>query len=126
MRILRDEDLRAWVAEDDPRQGRVLVVPADHERANEVLATRMEDVQRLAERMREASGDRRPSEPDAARPRPLVMERFASMGWLIGLVLAPLLVVTLAQTVQSLRVVLVVLAVGLAALVAGRAWSRRR
>lgn len=127
VRVLRDEGLRAWVAEDDPRQGRVLVVPADQARANEVLTARMEDVQHLAERLREASGERRAdSADDDPRARPLVMERFASMGWLLGILLVPLLVVTLAQTVQSRAVVLVVLAAGLVAVVAARLWSRRR
>lgn len=43
---------------------------------------------------------------------PLVMERFRRSGLWIAVVLAPLLVVTLAQTALSLRVVLGVLAAG--------------
>ena len=129
VRVLRDEGLRAWIAEDDPLRRRVLVVPADHERANAVLSRRMEDVQLHAARIREASGeDVHDDVGDDGRSAqtPLVMERFASMGWLLAVVLVPLLVVTLAQTVQSLRVVVVVVSLGVAAVVAGRLWSRRR
>jgi hypothetical protein len=59
-----------------------------------------------------------PEEHDEAR-RPLVLERFRSLGWL-ALVLVPLLVITLAQVAVSLRWAIVVLIGGLVLLVALR------
>ncbi|HUG84499.1 MAG TPA: hypothetical protein VMM13_08030 [Euzebya sp.] len=137
--VLRRAGVAAWLAAGHDEDVEVLVPDGQREVAMRELGTRMEEVR--AEVQSAPPSDDRPAEPTGAVARtgapvpdpddvhagpPLVMERFRSMRILAAVVMAPLLVVTLAPTLRgsTARVVLVVLATVAAGVVL--AFRRRR
>lgn len=131
--MLRSNGVRAWTGEDGPARGgavSVHVAPEAHEAAVSTLARHMEEVHALAGRSR--AGEQAERRPSARRPArevddddpeagpPLVMERFRQAGLLIALVLAPLLVITLARTPMSAGVAAGIVILGAMAIAAAR------
>ena len=130
VRVLRRHGVQAWVAEqptEDGRQRAVHVAAPQREPAFAVLADRMEEVHReLAER-RPAAAERPeheqgPSEPPGTRP--LVMERFRRIGLNVAVLLAPLLVVSLARPPFPVAIALLTLVGGIALIVVLRERQR--
>lgn len=113
--VLRSEGIRAWlVGETAEDASLVHVVPEDRGAALAALTRRMEEVHERAGEEAEVDADLGVADP------PLVMERFRSAGLLIGVILAPLLVVTLARTRLSVGMTLAVVVGGAVALMLAR------
>jgi hypothetical protein len=114
--VLRQGGIPAWADEESGRGAGELAVRVPdglREEAFVFLASRMDEVHRLA-------ADDPDGETDGhAAERPIVMERFRSLGFL-ALLLAPLLVVTLASPRLPRPLALIVLVGGMAAIVAWR------
>jgi len=101
--VLRSEGLRAWlVGESAEDEFLVHVVPEDRAAALTALNRRMEEVRICAGDEAATAADIVPGDP------PLVMERFRRAGLAIGVILAPLLVVTLARTRLSIGMTLAI------------------
>lgn len=128
--VLRRQGIRAQADDGDAEQ--LVRVPA-HRRdtALRVLATHMEDVRAALDRApAPPPSDRGSADPaavrddDAGRGPPLVMERFRSLGLLVVIGLAPLLIVTLAS-VPIPRAVAITIVVAAAALIVALILRRR-
>lgn len=144
--VLRDAGVTAWVGAGDEEDVEVLVPGDQRDRALHELGARMEEV-RSAVQSADASARRRrprheekvdgwstpartraplPDPDDVHAGPPLVMERFRSMRILAAVVMAPLLVVTLAPTLRGSTARMVVLALAAVAAVAVVVFRRRR
>ena len=129
VRVLRRHGVDAWLAAAPTEGGQraVHVAATQREPAFGVLADRMEEIHgELAER-RPAAGRDRGHEEDASEPadaRPLVMERFRRIGLNVAVLLAPLLVISLARPPFPVAVALITLVGGMAAIVALRERQR--
>lgn len=113
--VLRSEGLRAWLIEEPAGDALLVhVVPEDRSAALAALTRRMEEVRERAGEEAEIGAG-----PGLAEP-PLVMERFRRAGLAVGILLAPLLVVTLARTRLSLGMTLLIVVGGAVALMLAR------
>ena len=113
--VLRSEGLRAWlVGESAEGASLVHVEPENRAAALAALSRRMEEVHARAGEEAEMSGDLGVADP------PLVMERFRRAGLAVGVVLAPLLVITLARTRLSVGMTAAIVVGGVVALMLAR------
>jgi len=117
--VLRREGIPASVEPLDHAEAEVRVPAARRDEALSVLAGHMEAVRQLVESVDggDTAGPGPPDEPGDETGPPLVMERLRSMGLGIVLVLAPLLVITLAAPDLPIGYSLVVFVAGLVAVV---------
>lgn len=130
--VLSRAGIAAWQDPEPDEHGDVVVrvSPGMRARAMQEMGRRMEEVQATLRRSpaAAASAPDGPHEPDVDDPAdgpPLTMERFADLRVLIAVVLGPLLVITVAgpfltRTVQVSVIVFLVLAGGLAMVIARR------
>lgn len=117
--VLQRAGVRAWTGEESGGDIEVRVAPEQREQALRELGDRMEEVREavLTAQRAEPPPPAPPPDPDDVHAGPpLVMERFRSLRWLGAVVMAPLLVVTLAPslrggTARSVVIALVALAV---------------
>jgi hypothetical protein len=129
--VLRANGVQAWIDEEGVTAGdsvSVHIPPDAHDAAVETLARHMEEIHALAGQGRRRaqagqatqSGPANLDEDDLGSGPPLVMERFRQAGFVIALVLAPLLVVTLARTPMSRGLALGIVILGAVLLAALR------
>lgn len=145
--VLRDAGLTAWQVGDGPEEVQVLVPDGQRELALRELGARMEEVRAVMQTTGGAAqppvrpADVRPAEhaapavhhssplpdpDDVHAGPPLVMERFRSMRILAAVVMAPLLVVTLAPTLRGSTARIILIALMIVAAVVVVVVRRRR
>ncbi len=134
--VLGRAGIDAWLAGVDAEEAEVHVPEGRRDEALRALGARMEEVRQAAAEVDAAEARRRgdrgrapraaPRDPDDVHDGPpLVMERLRGMGWLLAVLLVPLLAVTLAPTLRgdvAIRAVVVVAVVVVAVIV----YRRRR
>ncbi|CAN5361209.1 hypothetical protein BH23ACT9_BH23ACT9_16210 [soil metagenome] len=104
--VLQGAGVSAWTGADDGADVEVRVAADDRDRALTELGARMEEVHAAVSKAdrqapRVQADAPLPDPDDVHAGPPLVMERFRSMRYLTAIVLAPLLVVTLAPTLRG-------------------------
>lgn len=118
--VLRGMGISAAVEPLDHDEVEVRVQAARREEALAVLASRMEEVQRLAQASLAGGGspatEQQPAGDAEAEP-PIVMERLRRMGLGIAVVLTPLLIITLAGGPLPIGYALALFILGLVAVV---------
>lgn len=119
--VLRRERVPATVEPLDHAEAEVRVPAARRDEALALLATHMEAIRELVEDATDGDTTTTTSlplaEPDDETGRPIVMERFRRMGLGIAVVLAPLLVITLAAPDLPIGYALLLFLAGLVAVV---------
>lgn len=125
--VLRQQGVPASVEPLDHAEAEVRVPAARRDEALGLLATHMEQVRALVDGARADDTTTTTSvplaDPDDETGSPMVMERFRRLGLGVAAVLAPLLVITLAQPNLPIGYALLVFLAGLVAIVY---WRNRR
>lgn len=128
--VLRRAGVQAWAGDEVDGDVEVRVAPEQRDQALRELGDRMEEVREAvlaAERAAPPPPAPPPDPDDVHAGPPLVMERFRSLSWLGAVVLAPLLVVTLAPSLRGGTARSVVVGLALLAVVGvlTARWRRR-